>query len=256
MVVDTAVSERRSFFKSLIIYIIKKTFNPWDRGIHFIAIDPWLNKVPIGVSVKRARNINGPDLIRSLRELKADLALLMGCPQIVSSELLNSFPGMINYHNSLLPKYRGLEATSWAMTNEEELTGFTFHLVNERIDDGKLILQEAMKLDYQSSSYENELTKTNMAAECLGKLLNRFSESPEGHDQLGESSYFGKEEKLRLLEFDELDDIPKIRKLIGIWGGVYLRRGTGKVYITSLTEDGEIRRISWLPPWLYWFCQI
>jgi len=40
----------------------------------------------------------------------------------------------INYHDSLLPDYAGLNATSWALINCEKQHGVTWHLLSEKID--------------------------------------------------------------------------------------------------------------------------
>ncbi|WP_426741257.1 formyltransferase family protein, partial [Pseudomonas aeruginosa] len=45
----------------------------------------------------------------------------------------------INYHNSPLPKYAGLYATSWAILNGETQHGISWHIMNEVIDAGDIL---------------------------------------------------------------------------------------------------------------------
>lgn len=47
----------------------------------------------------------------------------------------------INYHDSLLPKYAGVHATTWSILNGETIHGITWHLINEGIDEGDIVYQ-------------------------------------------------------------------------------------------------------------------
>jgi methionyl-tRNA formyltransferase len=73
---------------------------------------------------------------------KADWFLLLSWKHIIPADLIN-LPkrAVINLHYSLLPSYRGVYPVNWAITNGEKITGFTYHFVNERIDDGKVFMQ-------------------------------------------------------------------------------------------------------------------
>lgn len=63
-------------------------------------------------------------------------------PHLFNKILLKKAKGLIiNYHNSLLPKYAGLNASSWAILNSEKIHGITWHLINEKIDAGDILYQ-------------------------------------------------------------------------------------------------------------------
>ena len=49
--------------------------------------------------------------------------------------------GAINYHDSLLPRYAGTNATSWALINQETDHGVTWHLMAEKVDAGAIVRQ-------------------------------------------------------------------------------------------------------------------
>ena len=63
---------------------------------------------------------------------------------MIIKEILN-IPkyGGINLHPSLLPKYRGTFSCPWAIINNEKKTGITYHFMNEKFDDGKIVLQKS-----------------------------------------------------------------------------------------------------------------
>ena len=52
----------------------------------------------------------------------------------------------INYHPSLLPKYRGGSAINWAIINGETETGVTIHYIDAGIDTGDIIIQERVPI--------------------------------------------------------------------------------------------------------------
>ena len=47
----------------------------------------------------------------------------------------------INYHDSPLPRYAGLNATTWAILNGEKTHGVTWHLMTHKIDEGDIVKQ-------------------------------------------------------------------------------------------------------------------
>ena len=49
---------------------------------------------------------------------------------------------IINIHPSLLPKYKGLNTYERILKNKEKKTGCTVHFVNEKLDNGKTIIQK------------------------------------------------------------------------------------------------------------------
>ena len=69
--------------------------------------------------------------------------------RILTKNFIDSYPDKIlNIHPSLLPKYKGLNTHRRAIENKENITGCTVHYVNQNLDDGKIILQREVKIDY------------------------------------------------------------------------------------------------------------
>ena len=52
---------------------------------------------------------------------------------------------ILNIHPSLLPKYKGLKTHKRVIKNKEKYSGSTVHLVNAKLDSGKIILQKKLK---------------------------------------------------------------------------------------------------------------
>tara|TARA_B100000989_G_scaffold141518_1_gene105299 strand:- start:308 stop:892 length:585 start_codon:yes stop_codon:yes gene_type:complete len=102
---------------------------------------------------------------RILKDLKSNdikLICLAGFMKILSNDFIRKFKGKIlNIHPSLLPKYKGLNTHHRAIQNKEKYSGCTVHLVNSKLDSGKIILQKKVKLSKEEtpSSLQKKILK-------------------------------------------------------------------------------------------------
>lgn len=78
---------------------------------------------------------------------------------------------IINYHNSLLPNHRGMNAHIWAIYNNDITAGITWHFVNAGIDTGEVILQKQITTNYLFTSLRLILTQHNLAISCFKDVL-------------------------------------------------------------------------------------
>ena len=86
---------------------------------------------------------------------KIELICLAGFMKILSRSFIQKFKGKIlNIHPSLLPKYKGLNTHAKALKNQDKYSGCTVHIVNSKLDSGKIILQRKIKI------YKNDDTKS------------------------------------------------------------------------------------------------
>ena len=87
---------------------------------------------------------------KTLKDLKSNdikLICLAGFMKILSEDFIRKFDGKIlNIHPSLLPKYKGLKTHERVIKNKEKYSGCTVHLVNSKLDSGKIVLQKKVKL--------------------------------------------------------------------------------------------------------------
>ena len=93
------------------------------------------------------RRINEKKIISELKNKKIKLICLAGFMKVLSKNFIKSFKGKIlNIHPSLLPKYKGLNTHQRVILNNEKYSGCTVHVVNSRLDSGKIILQKKVKI--------------------------------------------------------------------------------------------------------------
>jgi phosphoribosylglycinamide formyltransferase-1 len=80
-----------------------------------------------------------------LREAEVDLVCLAGYMRLLSPAFIQAYPGRIlNVHPSLLPAFPGLEAQRQALEYGVKVSGATVHLVEEALDAGPIVMQEAV----------------------------------------------------------------------------------------------------------------
>ena len=167
--VKTAVfiSGTGSNLKSLIKFSKKKkspisidliiSNNPKAKGLKLGKINKIKRKV---YSFKREHKIEN-QILSSLKKHKIKMICLAGFMEILSRNFITKFKGKIlNIHPSLLPKYKGLNTHQRVLSNNEKYSGCTVHLVNSKLDSGRIILQKKVKIS------KNE-TKKSLAKKVL-----------------------------------------------------------------------------------------
>jgi phosphoribosylglycinamide formyltransferase-1 len=83
-----------------------------------------------------------------LEEQGVELVVLAGYMHLLTKPFLDRFPGrIVNVHPSLLPAFPGMNAIQAALEANVETTGVTIHLVDEGLDTGQVLRQEAVQLE-------------------------------------------------------------------------------------------------------------
>ncbi|AEV33330.1 phosphoribosylglycinamide formyltransferase [Owenweeksia hongkongensis] len=97
------------------------------------------------------------EVLAKLKEYKIDMIVLAGFLLKVPSDIIQQFPDrIINLHPALLPDYGGdgmygMHVHEAVVENEEEETGITIHYVNDDYDEGEIIFQETVEVDYEDT---------------------------------------------------------------------------------------------------------
>ena len=111
----------------------------------------------------KKKHIDEKKILFELKKNRIDLICLAGFMKILSKTFINNFNGKIlNIHPSLLPKFKGLNTHERAIRNKEKYSGCTVHFVNSKLDSGKIILQDKVRIN------KNE-TPESLAKKILAK---------------------------------------------------------------------------------------
>jgi methionyl-tRNA formyltransferase len=105
------------------------------------------NNSPEIISLKRENDI----LIDNFLDCSCKYVFLGGHPDFITDHQLQT-KTYINVHGALLPKYRGMHSTFWAIMNDEKQLGITFHLVDKYMDSGDILAQYS--IDYYGQTVQ------------------------------------------------------------------------------------------------------
>ncbi len=116
-------------------------------------------------------------ILEILKKRKTQLICLAGFMKILSGDFVKKFNGKIlNIHPSLLPKYKGLNTHKRVLINKENFSGCTVHIVNSKLDSGKIIMQKRVRVskkDDPKSLSEKILKQEHLLyPKALKKLLS------------------------------------------------------------------------------------
>ena len=113
------------------------------------------------------------ELINAIEEVKPELIVVNNYIDIIPSEVVNSYR-CINVHYALLPQYRGLHATQWALINCEKEVGFTIYFMTDGIDDGDILYQEKITVNDEDDINSIYSKLNNQSAEALPKVIEKI----------------------------------------------------------------------------------
>jgi phosphoribosylglycinamide formyltransferase-1 len=102
-----------------------------------------------------SKNFNNieKNILLLLKKEKIKFICLAGFMKILSKHFIKKFNGkIINIHPSLLPKYKGLNTHSRAISNKDKFAGCTVHYVTAKLDSGRIILQQKIKITASDNS--------------------------------------------------------------------------------------------------------
>lgn len=84
-----------------------------------------------------------------LEERDVELVVLAGFMELLTPGFIRRFAGrIVNVHPALLPAFPGLGAIEQAVEHGVKVAGVTVHFVDEGVDSGPIVLQEAFELPY------------------------------------------------------------------------------------------------------------
>jgi len=96
-----------------------------------------------GLKLFQFPSLKSPEAAQAMKDLGADIGIMAFVLQFAPQEFVN-IPkhGTIQYHPSLLPKYRGPSSINWPIARGEKKTGLSIFRPTDGLDEGPVILQK------------------------------------------------------------------------------------------------------------------
>lgn len=145
---DFAVATLKSLVENdyNVVGVITAPDRPAGRGRQLNESAVKTYAVSQGLKVLQPTNLKNEDFLNELKTLEANLQIVVAFRML--PEVVWNMPkyGTFNLHASLLPNYRGAAPIHWAIINGEKVTGVTTFFIDEKIDTGAIIMQEAIAI--------------------------------------------------------------------------------------------------------------
>jgi methionyl-tRNA formyltransferase len=140
-----------------------------------------------GLRLLQPARVREPAFLAGLESLAPDLVAVAAFGQILPRALLDVPPrGCVNVHASLLPKYRGAAPIQWAILRGETVTGITTMAMNEKMDEGDMLLVREVSIlpDENAGALSARLSEVGAALlveTVAGIAAGRITPRPQAH---------------------------------------------------------------------------
>ena len=117
----------------------------------------------------------------------------------------------VNVHPGILPDNRGPNAYFWALATKQNESGLTFHVLEERIDEGSILMLRTFLIQPRFSEYRLERLSAETLRNCLPYFWANFMKLWENSSPQGKGVYYKEPDyrtrrKYRRLSFLNLAD--------------------------------------------------
>ncbi len=141
-----------------------------------------------GVPVTEAVDVNSDSFREHLRDGGVEFIVSISGTQFYGRQLREQTShGIVNCHGALLPKYRGLMPSFWTLANGERVGGVTVHFVDEKIDNGPILVQRRYRIHERDTLEDIMARSKDLAAEAIIEAV-RLVEAGEPPTQPNDES--------------------------------------------------------------------
>uniref|UniRef100_UPI004047D9AD methionyl-tRNA formyltransferase n=1 Tax=Algoriphagus sp. TaxID=1872435 RepID=UPI004047D9AD len=160
-----------------VIAVITAPDKPQGRGQKLVGSPVKKAAERLDIPVLQPTNLKDPGFQQELKELAADLQIVVAF-RMLPEAVWNMPPlGTFNLHASLLPNFRGAAPINWALIQGEKVTGVTTFFLQHEIDTGNILFQEKVTIlpeDNLGSLYEKLMNLgANLVVQTVVAIANK-----------------------------------------------------------------------------------
>lgn len=122
-----------------------------------------------------ASNKKELDAVIATNNFHSKLAILIDFGIIVSNYVIDAFPlGIVNSHFSLLPRWRGADPITFAITSGDAKTGVSLMLIDEGMDTGKLLTTRTLPLTHTETGRTLTTQLIGLSNDLIAEFIPRY----------------------------------------------------------------------------------
>ena len=160
-----------------IVCIVTTEDTQKGRGKKILPSDVKKTAFELDIPILQPNKLDDREFIEKLKEYNADLFLVIAFRKLPKVVWELPKKGTINLHTSLLPEYRGAAPINWVLINGENKTGVTTFFINEKIDQGDIILQKKINLDQNITAGQLHNLMIHDGIKIVNKTINLIDEN-------------------------------------------------------------------------------
>jgi methionyl-tRNA formyltransferase len=191
---DFAVPARRALRASgeTLSLVVTQPDRPAGRGLELKASPVKSAALEMGLEVFQPEKVRTPEAVEKIKSAQPDLAVVAAYGQILPSAVLN-IPKLacLNIHGSILPKYRGAAPIHYAVIAGEKETGVTIMYMNEKMDEGDILLSKTTAIGAEETTGEIHDRLAVLGAEGLSEAVKflKQGKAPRMPQDASKASY-------------------------------------------------------------------
>ncbi len=124
------------------------------------------------IKILQPENLNDKEFINQIEAIQPDLIIVVAFRKLPFEIFSIPKYGTINLHASLLPNYRGAAPINWCLINNEKKTGVTTFFINEKVDQGDVLLKEEIIISDEDDFGSLYLKLSSIGSKLLVKTIN------------------------------------------------------------------------------------
>lgn len=192
----------------------------------------------LGIPVRFEKPFNEESVFETIHVLKPDFLFSFYFREMIQARFLE-IPrlGAYNLHGSLLPKYRGRAPINWVLVKGETETGITLHAMTPKPDDGDIVGQMSLPIEWDDTALSLTLKSAEAARILVREVVPKLVDGTAvrmPQRSLAPSTYFGG----RKPEDGQLDfSMPAqeafnlIRAVADPWPNAFIRTTSGMLHL-------------------------
>jgi len=161
-----------------VVGVITAPDKPAGRGrkLNESAVKTYANSQ--NLTILQPTNLKDISFLNDLKALNANLQIVVAFRMLPKVVWQMPEYGTFNLHASLLPDYRGAAPINWAIINGETETGVSTFFIDDKIDTGEMILQEAVAIDAKETAGSLHDKLMNLGSKLVLKTLALIEKGP------------------------------------------------------------------------------
>lgn len=224
-----------------IVGIVTSPDKPKGRGMKLspTPVKEWA--IRNNIDVYQPSKLEG-EFCEFLKGKEIDLLILISYGKILPKEILK-IPKFapLNLHPSLLPKYRGAAPIEWALINGEKETGITVIKMDEKIDEGEIVVQRKVEIKRTDDIFTLKKRLMEISPSVLLEGISAIKEGKPTKPQKGTPSFARKLKKEDgLIKWEKsAEEIYNLVRGIAEWPTAYtfLPTKKGKKYLRIFSVE-------------------